>query len=135
MGENACQTLAPATVESAELALELAERLATLCFGLGRGKIGDSLGLQEIELAIEKRPLSKLAGLGEPEPKAAQYLHDSGEHGATAVHMKLSDVLAGGAARRRKPQHQPVIEPLSGLRVGQISSPHRVRGRQPACQQ
>jgi len=47
----------------------------------------------------------------------AQHLHEGGEHGATAVHMKLGDILAGGATRRRKPQHQPVIEPLAGRRV------------------
>src|SRR5208282_6721303 len=98
-------------------------------------EIGDGFGLQEIVLAVEKGAAGKLAGLGEPQTKAAQYLHDSGEHGATAVHMKLGDILAGGAARRRKPQRQPIVEPLSGLRVAQISSPRRARRRQPACQQ
>jgi len=103
MRENARQAVAPALVEAAELAVELAERLAALHLGLGCREIGNGFSLQQIELAVEKGAAGKLAGLGEPQSKLAQHLHDSSKHGATAVHMKLCDIFPGDAARRRKP--------------------------------
>jgi hypothetical protein len=132
VGENARQALAPAAVEITKLTVELAERLAALCLGLGRREIGDSFGLEQIELAVEKGAAGKFAGFGDPQPEAAEHLHNRGEHRATAVHMKLGDILTGGAARRREPQHEPVIEPLTCLGVDQTSSPRYARRRQPA---
>ena len=45
MGENAGEAIAPAPIKVPELALELAQGLAALRFGLGRGEIGDGFGL------------------------------------------------------------------------------------------
>ena len=134
MRKYAGQAITPAAVAAAELAIELAERLASLRLGLGRSEIGDGFGLQQIELAVEKGPPGELAGLGEPQTETAQYLHDGGEHGAAAMHMKLGDILPGGAARRRKPQHQPVVEPLLGRGIDQIRAPRHARRRQLASQ-
>ena len=103
MGENSGQAIAPAVIEAAEFAVELAQRLATLRLRLGRGKIGDGLGLQQIELAVDKGAAGEFAGLGESQPEAAQRLRHSGEHGATAVHMKLGNILSRRAPRRREP--------------------------------
>ena len=135
MGESTGQALAPAAVEITKLTVELAKRLTTLCLGLGRGEIGDGFGLYEIELAIEKGASGEFAGFGNPQPEAAEHLHNRGKHGATAVQMKLGDILTGDAARGREPQHEPVIEPLTGLGVDQTSSPRYARRRQPARQQ
>ena len=135
MGESARQALAPAAVETAEGAVELTERLAPLCLGFGRREIGDRLGLQQIELAVVKGPAGEFAGFGEPQPKATQHLHDRGEYGATAVHMKFSDILPRRAVRPGEPQHEPVVEPLSGLGVEQTSSSRYARRRQLAGKQ
>src|SRR6516165_442980 len=102
MSESTRQALAPAAIETAELAVELAQRLAALRLGLGRREIGDGFGLQQIKLAAEKRAAGELAGLGEPQTKPAQYLHNSSEHGATAMQVKLGEILRGDAVRRRE---------------------------------
>ena len=54
--------------------------------------------------------------------EAAQHLRDRRQHGAAAVHMQLGDILAGRALRPRKPQHQPVVELLSGGRINEVSA-------------
>src|ERR1700730_5586584 len=114
MGKNAGQAIPPTAVEAAKLAVELAQRLTALRLGLGRGEIGDGFGLQQIELAVEKGPAGKLAGLREAESETGQRPHDRGEHRATAVQMQLGDILPRSAVRPREPQDQPVVEPLSG---------------------
>ena len=65
VGEDAGQTIAPSTINLTQLAAELPHCLATLCLGLGRGEIGDRLGLQQIELAVEEGAAGEFAGLGE----------------------------------------------------------------------
>ena len=65
VGEDAGQTIAPSTINVTQLAAELPHCLATLCLGLGRGEIGDRLGLQQIELAVEEGAAGEFAGLGE----------------------------------------------------------------------
>ena len=65
-------------------------------------------------------------------PSRAQRRHDRGEHGAAAVQVKFGDILAGGAARRRKPQRQPVVERLAGVRVAHPDVPRHARRRQRA---
>src|SRR5262249_44943948 len=101
----------------AEIARELALRLAALGFGLGGNEIADRLGLQQIELAVEKGAAREFAGFGEPQPEPAERLHDGSEHSAAAMQMKLGDIFCGHALRCRKPQHEPVIEALSTLRI------------------
>jgi len=130
MRKYAGQAITPAAVAAAELAIELTERLAALRLGLGGNEIGNGFGLQQIELAVVKGPAGELSRLGEPQPEAAQRLHDGGEHGAAAVHMEFGDVFPGGAARAREPQYQRVIEPLSGRGVDQAPSYRSARWRQ-----
>ena len=52
MRESAGQALRPTAIKPAQFAIELAQCLAALRFGFGRGEIGDRLGLGEIELAV-----------------------------------------------------------------------------------
>src|SRR5579872_6168159 len=63
------QTRRPAMVYRPELAIELAQRLAALGVGLGRGEVGDRLGLHQVELAVEKGATGKFAGFGEAQPE------------------------------------------------------------------
>ena len=109
MGEDMGQAARPVAIKAAERAVELAQCLAALRLGLGRGEIGDRLGLSKVELAVQKRAAGELAGLSEPQPEPAQYLDERSEHGAAAVQVELGDILAGGAVRRREPQHQSVV--------------------------
>ena len=68
MRQQSQQTRAPAAVERAKIAVELAQRLAPLRLGLGRDEIGDRLGLRQVELAVEKGAAGEFAGLGEAQP-------------------------------------------------------------------
>ena len=66
------QPLGPAAVKAAQIAVELAQGLAALRFGLGGGEIGHRLGLGQVELAVEKGAAGEFAGLGEPQAVPAQ---------------------------------------------------------------
>ncbi len=116
MGEDAGQALRPIAIEAAELAVELAQGLTALRFGLGRRKVGDPLGLGEVELAVLKRAAGEFAGFGEPQPEAAERTDDRGKHGAAAVQVEFGDVLAGKARRCGKPQDESVVERVAGRR-------------------
>ena len=131
MGEDAGQSIAPATINIAQFAAELAQGLAALRLGLGRGEIGNRLGLQQVELAVEKGAAGEFAGLGEPRPEPGECLHDRSEHSSAAVQMELHDILAGRAPRPRKPQDQPLIEHLSALRIDEAPPLRDARRRQP----
>ena len=66
-------------------------------------------------------PLRKARRVNSPgsarrSPRRAQRRHDRSEHGAAAVQVQFGDVLAGGAARPRKPQRQRVVERLAAIR-------------------
>ena len=52
MGEDMGQAMRPVAIKAAERAVELVQCLAALRLGLGRGEIGDRLGLHEVELAV-----------------------------------------------------------------------------------
>jgi len=122
MSENPGQAITPAVVEAAKLAVQLTTRLTPLCFGLGLDEIGDRLGLQQIELAVVKRAAGELAGFGEAQTESAEHAHDRGKYGAAAMQMKLGDILTGSAVRSREPQHQPIVELLSGGGIDEVSA-------------
>ncbi len=132
---SAGQPLRPLAIEAAQLAVELAQSLAALRLGLGRGEVGDRLGLGQVELAVQKGAAGEFAGLGEAQPEPAECRDHRGEHGAAAVQMELGDILAGKARRRRKPQDQRVVERLAGRRIDEPAAPGRARRRQFAGEQ
>ena len=101
------------------MAVELAQRLAPLCLGLGGGEIGHRLGLQEVELVVEKGSPGEFAGLGEAQPPAAERRHDRSNDGAAAVQVQFGDILAGDAGGARKPQRQAVVELLAAVGIAQ----------------
>ena len=133
--EDAGQTIAPATINLTQLAAELPHCLAALSLGLGRGEIGDCLGLQQIELAVEEGAAGEFAGLREPQPEPGERLHDGSEHGAAAVQMEFRHILAGRTPRRREPQDEPVIEHVSALRIDEAPPLRDPRRRQAARKQ
>ena len=133
--EDAGQPIAPATINVTQFAAELTQCLAALSLGLGRGQVGDCLGLQQIELAVEEGAAGEFAGLGEPQSKARQHLHDRSEHRTAAVQMEFRHILAGRAPRPWKPQDQPLIERVSALRIDKAPPLRDSRWRQAACKQ
>src|SRR5260370_13677140 len=68
VGEDAGQTIAPATINVTQFAAELPHCLAALRLGLGRGEIGDCLGLQQIEFAVEEGTAGGIPRGGRPPP-------------------------------------------------------------------
>jgi hypothetical protein len=135
VGEDAGQTTAPATINVTQFAAELPHCLAALRLGLGRGKIGDRFGLQQIELAVEEGAAGEFAGLREPQPEPGEHLHDGSEHGAAAVQMEFRQILASRAPRRGEPQNEPLIERVSVLRIDKAPPLRDPRWRQAAREQ
>ena len=119
MRQQSQQPRAPAAIERAELAIELAQGLAALRLGLGRDQIGDRFGLGQIELAVQKGAAGEFAGLGEAQPHARQRRDHRRDDRAAAMDVKFGDILAGNAARRRettaRARHR-CRSPLSGSR-------------------
>ena len=126
MGESAGQAPAPVAVEGAEFAVELAQGLTALRLGFGGDKIGDRLGLGQVELAVEEGAAGEFAGLGEPQTEPAQRPRDRGQHRTAAVQVEFGDILAGGAARSGKPQQQPVVDRLAAARIDKACAAGRV---------
>ena len=63
-GQRAEQRRAPAVIEPAQRAIELAQRLARLRPGLGIDQIGEALHRGEIEAAVQECAPRELARLG-----------------------------------------------------------------------
>ena len=117
-GKGLYQPLAPAFVDRAELAIELAQRLAALRFGFRINQIRQPLDGGEIELVVLERAARKLPGLGEPEARLApERIDHRSDRGAPAVDVTLGNVLTGEARRGRAPEAQPVIERFAGNRM------------------
>ncbi len=130
MRQQAQQPPAPAAIHLAEPPVELPQSLASLRIGFGSGQIGHRLGLRQVELAVKKGAAGEFARLRQPQPLPAQHRHHGTEHSAAAMQMQFGDIFAGNAARRRQPQHQPVIEVVAGFRVSQPRVPRDTRRRQ-----
>ena len=118
MGQGAHQPLTPTVVEAAQLAVQLAQRLAPLRGGRGGDQIRQALGRGQVHLAVDEGAPRKLAGLGRAQAghaaKGADHRRNSG---APAMDVKLGDVLAGEARRPGEPKTQPVIEGLAAVWV------------------
>ena len=130
MRQEAQQPLAPAAIDLAEPAIELAQGLAALRLGFGGGEIGDRLGLGQIELAVQKSAAGELAGLGEPQAHSAERRHDCRQHATAAMQLQFGDIFAGNAVRRREPQRQAVIQILAALGIAEPDMPGQPRRRQ-----
>ena len=102
----------------ADQALELTKRLAALRRRLGRDQVRQALDRGEIELAVLERTARELARLGRPQAlDATERIEHARNDSLAAVHLQLGHVLAGLAARPRKPQRQRLIDDLARLRI------------------
>ena len=109
----------------ADQALELPVRLAALrrCFRCDQ--VGQAFHGRQVKAAILERTAGELAGLSQPEAlDPAQRLKHRGDNGMPAMELQLGHVLAGLAARRRKPECEPLVDDFA-------ASPDRARARAP----
>ena len=132
MRQQPQQPLAPAAIQGAEPAFELAQRLAALRLGFGGGEVGHRLGLGQIELAVEEGAAGEFSGLGEAQAAPAECRDDRGQHGAAAMQVQFRDILAGDAVGSGEPQRQPVIDALAGIGIAHPHMPREPSRRQTA---
>ena len=104
VGQRRDQRLPPALAQRPQLAIQLAQGLAPLRFGLGVDEIGETLGLGQVELAVVEGAPRELSGGGRAKAgERRQRRHQRPDDGASTVDVEFHDVLAGEAARRGKP--------------------------------
>jgi hypothetical protein len=96
-----------------ELAVERAERGARRGGRAARDEVRDGLGLEEIELVVQKRAQRELAGLGRPRAERVGVCEQRVAHDPAAVAVQLDDVLAGVGARRGEIEHEAAVERLA----------------------
>ena len=81
----------------------------------GGDQIGKGLRRGEVHLAGIESPPRELAGLRQAKPRiTAQFVEYAGDGRPAAMDVQLRHILAGEGRRRRKPQHQPMIQDLAG---------------------
>ena len=119
----------------AEQPAQLLERLPALRIGVGIDQVGQRLDLGEVELAVLERAAGELAGLRQPQsfhpPERGQH---RGDDGAPAMQLQLGGVLAGFAARPRKPQHQRLVDDFGRRRIAHAREHSLARLRHAADQ-
>ena len=76
-------------------ALELIERRARLQRRHGLDQVGDRLGLDQIQLAVEKRAQRKLARLGQPRARRHRPTDNRGQHHRAAMCRDFGNVFTG----------------------------------------
>ncbi len=130
IGQPLQQGLPPRLVAPPERAAELGQGLAPLAFALGVDKIGDRLGLAQVELAGLEGPAGELPRLGQPQPPGQERLGDCIDSRRPPVQVQLGGVFAGVAARARRPQHQGLVE-HGAVGALQPPQPRLPRRRQP----
>ena len=105
------QPPAPAQIELALRAFGILHRKAPLRLGLGIDQIGQRLGLDQIDLAVEKGAAREFAGFGMPDAvEAGDRLQHLGHDGAPAMDMEFGDILAGKAVGPGKEDDQATVE-------------------------
>ena len=97
-----------------EMALQLGEGNAMGCSAVGSDEVGDSLGLREVELAIEEGTLRKFTGLCQAASMPDKELQDFVQDIAGTVTGELHAVLAGVAGRGAEEGDDGLIEDLVG---------------------
>ena len=115
----------------AERAFHLPQGLAALRFGFGGDEIGHALDLGQVDAARLESAPGKLARLRQAQTRdAANRAHDRLRNGAAAMQVQLGHILPGETRRSRKPQHNRLVEGLTGLRTDQPAQAGATRRRQ-----
>ena len=129
------QPLPPAFRRLGERALQLAQRLPPLAFGLRHDQVGEAFDRSQIELAVLEGAAGELASLGRAQAgQARKRSKRRRDHGAAAVQLQLGCVLAGLAVGPGKPQDQRLVDDLFGLRIAHAGERGFARGRELAGQ-
>ena len=127
------QRPAPGLGAVADQALELAERLPALRLRLCRDQIGQAFHRREIEPAVLEGAAGELAGFGRPAAlDPAERVEHCRNDRMAAVKLQLGGILAGLAARRRKPEHERFVDGLAGRRIAHARERRLPRLRHPA---
>ncbi len=120
-----------------ELAGQRARRRARRLLGAGVDQVGHRLGLRQVELVVQERPLRELAGLGQPQPERLPGLEHPAQqqlqHHRPAVPLQLEHVLAGVRMGRRKVDRDALVDRAAV--AGQERPVGRVPRRQRAPEQ
>ena len=80
----------------------------------GRDQVGDRLGLDQVELAVEEGALAELAGPGRARAEFAAALDQPAQQHRAAMRLQLGHVLAGETVRARERQGDAVVDGLAG---------------------
>jgi len=128
-----------------ELARERARGAARGGLGARIDQVGHGLGLGQVQLVVEKRPLGEFPGLRGAQARQRESGHLQAarkqelQHHRPAMRLQLEHVLAGVAARRGKPQREPPVDGLAArirerqvmhlarLRIAAEQRPHEAR--------
>jgi hypothetical protein len=101
----------PARIEGTLGTLGIAQGKPPLGLGLGIYQIGQSLGLNQIELSIHESAASKLSCFRMADVRnSCERRHHGFNHGATAMYLKLGDLLARKAVRCGEVYNQTPIQ-------------------------
>ncbi len=110
-----------------ELARERAAGTARRGLGAGVDQVGNRLGLGQVDLVVQERPLGELAGLGQAQARQSGLRRLQAarqqqlQHHGPAVGLQLQHVLAGVAVRRGEEKRQPLVDGLAlGVGKGQV---------------
>ena len=82
-----------------EHTLHRTNRAAGRLFRTAFNQVGNRFGLGQVQFVVQKRPLGKLAGPGEPCTLAAHLTEQKIENHRTTVPLKLEHVFAGERVR------------------------------------
>ncbi len=98
--------------------MKLAQGLTALRRRLGVDQVGKTFDGGEIELAVLESAAGELAGFRRAQAFDARKRRErAGDHRAAAVQLKLGDILAGLARRRRKKKRERLVDDFAALRV------------------
>src|SRR5690606_27165425 len=79
-------------------------------FAAALDQIGHRLGLGEVELAVEERPLGKLAGPRQPRPDLDHAPQQQVHHYGATVALQFQDIFAGKGVGRLEEQRKPLVD-------------------------
>ena len=117
-GQRLDQSPPPSLGAVADQTFELTKGEAPLRLRFGGDEIGQALDRREIEPAVFEGAAGELASLGGPATlDRRQRIEHTGNDRLAAMKLQLGDVLAGLAARRRKPQRQRFVDDLTARRI------------------
>ena len=112
-----------------ELAGQRAQRSACGLCRAGLDQVGNGLGLCEVELVVQERPLGKLAGPGAACAERDRRLDEQGHDHRPAVSLQFEDVLPRERVRRLEIQGHARVDRRT-VAIRKPTERRDARGRQ-----